>query len=226
MNFRQISQFRVSLVFCMSLLVQISATGMSSAHAASFDCAKARTPTEKTICADTTISGLDADVGQAFKTSQALWPAGNWKDFLRAEQREWLKTRDAECKSDVACLKMDYERRLAFLRHPHLKYMGRYVAGTCPGNGTYLDVTPSYPADGVEVLLYICPNSAGNVLLQTAGKVNPNGELRFEDAGCSRSLRFEQDMVTLSAMDKGRCALSVKDDRFRRDARKSPYENE
>ncbi|MFZ6759183.1 lysozyme inhibitor LprI family protein [Undibacterium sp. Ji50W] len=219
-------RYRVSLVFCTSLLVQASLAISSSALAASFDCAKARTPTEKAICAEPSLSSLDTEVGQAFKAAQALWPAGNWKDFLRAEQREWLKTRDAECKSDLACLKRNYERRLTFFRHPHLKYMGRYVAGACPANGMYLDVIPSYPEDGVGILLYVCPKLAGNVLLQTAGKVNPNGELRFEDAGCARTLRFEQDVVTLSGVDKGRCALSVKDDRFQRDPRKSPYESE
>ncbi|MFZ6768632.1 lysozyme inhibitor LprI family protein [Undibacterium sp. Di26W] len=223
MNF---CRYRIGLVFCTRLLVQVSLVTSSSTQAASFDCAKARTPTEKAICAEPSLSSLDTEVGQAFKAAQALWPAGNWKDFLRAEQREWLKTRDAECKSDVTCLKMDYGRRLKFLRHPHLKYMGRYVVGTCPASGKYLDVTPSYPQDGVEVLLYLCPNPAGNVLLQAAGKVNPNGELRFEDAGCARSLRFEQDLVILSSADKGRCALSVKDDRFQRDPRKSPYESE
>ena len=191
--------------------------------AASFDCAKAGTPTEKAICKDPAVSKLDDQVGAAFKTAQGLWPAGNWSTYIRNEQREWLKDRNGVCKADVACLKQDYERRLSFLTHPSLKWMGRYVAGRCPNGGVYLDVTQSYPAAGIGVELYFCPNAPGNMLLQAEGDVDASGALRFEDAGCPRVLTLTQDTATLSAPQTELCAMATGERVFRRDPAKSPY---
>jgi uncharacterized protein YecT (DUF1311 family) len=191
--------------------------------AASFDCAKAGTPTEKAICKDAAVSKLDEQVAAAFKAAQSLWPAGNWPVFIRNEQREWLKDRNGICKADVACLKEDYERRLTFLTHPSLKWMGRYVAGRCPDDGVYLDVTPSYPDAGVGADLYICPDPKGNMLLQARGDVDASGRLSFEDAGCPRVLTLTQDTATLSAPKTERCAMGTDLKVFRRDPAKSPY---
>jgi len=192
-------------------------------RAASFDCAKAGSPTEKAICKDSAISKLDEQVAVAFKAAQGLWPAGNWSTFIRSEQRWWLKERDRNCKADVTCLKQDYERRLTFLTHPSLKWMGRYVGGSCPKDGVYLDVTPSYPDAGIGVELYICPDSSGNMLLQAEGDVDASGKLRFDDAGCPRVLAFTQDTATLTAPKTERCALGADSGVFRRDPAKSPY---
>lgn len=191
--------------------------------AASFDCAKAGSPTEKAICKDAAVSKLDDHVAAAFKTAQGLWPAGNWSTFIRNEQRWWLKDRDRNCKADVACLKQDYERRLTFLTHPSLKWMGRYVAGNCPKDGVYLDVTPSYPDAGIGVELYLCPDPKGNMLLQAEGDVDASGKLRFDDAGCPRVLTFTQDAATLSAPKTEVCERGADSRAFRRDPAKSPY---
>jgi uncharacterized protein YecT (DUF1311 family) len=197
-----------------------------AAHAASFDCARAGTPTEKAICADPTVSNMDSEMAAAFKTALAHWPAGSWATFIRREQRDWLKSRNENCKADVACLKRDYELRLNFLRKPELKYLGRYVAGTCPHKGEYLDVTPNFPGDGVGVELYICPNPKGNMLLQASGKVDANGELKYVDAGCTRTLRLEQDTVTLVSAEGRNCAMGTNSRVFKRNPAKSPYEAE
>jgi uncharacterized protein YecT (DUF1311 family) len=191
--------------------------------AASFDCAKAGSSTEKAICKNAAVSKLDDQVAAAFKTAQGLWPAGNWSTFIRNEQRWWLKDRDRNCKADVACLKQDYERRLTFLTHPSLKWMGRYVAGRCPNDGVYLDVTPSYPDAGIGVELYLCPDPKGNMLLQAEGDVDASGKLRFDDAGCPRVLTFAQDAATLSAPKTEVCERGADSRAFRRDPAKSPY---
>jgi len=194
------------------------------AAAASFDCAKAASATEKAICADPALSRLDEQVAEAFKAAQGHWAAGDWRIFLRNEQRSWLRDRDANCKGDRACLKRDYELRLSFLRKPDLKWMGRYVSGRCPADGLYLDVTPSHPAAGVGVELYICPNSAGNMLVQAEGAPDAQGRLVADDAGCRREFRFAQDTVTVSSSGGARCAVSANVDRvYRRDPAKSPY---
>lgn len=205
------------------LAALISFAAPATTWAASFDCTKAGSPTEKAICKDPAVSKLDEQVAAAFKTAQGLWPAGNWAAFIRNEQRWWLKDRDRICKANAACLKQDYQRRLTFLTHPSLKWAGRYVAGSCPKDGVYLDVTPSYPAAGVGVELYICPNSSGNMLLQAEGDVDAAGKLRFDDAGCPRVLTFTPDTATLSSPKGERCTLGTDSRVFRRDPAKSPY---
>jgi hypothetical protein len=60
-------------------------------------------------------------------------------------------------------------------------------------------VAQNYPDAGIGIDLYLCPNSAGNMLLQAAGDLDASGKLKFEDAGCPRVLAFTQDTVTLSS---------------------------
>jgi uncharacterized protein len=81
------------------------------ARAASFDCAKAATTTEKLICGDPQLSQLDGQLAQAYR--RALEGAVN-PDKLRAEQRAWLRTERKAC-GDDACLKTVYAQRLAAL---------------------------------------------------------------------------------------------------------------
>ena len=208
----------------LAALISLGSTASTSAaHAASFDCAKAGTPTEKAICKDPAVSKLDEQVAAAFKTAQGLWPAGNWSTYIRTEQREWLRDRNGICKADVACLKQDYQRRLSFLTHPSLKWMGRYVAGRCPDDGVYLDVTPSYPDAGIGVEVYVCPDPKGNMLLQARGDVDASGKLSFDDARCPRVLTFTQDTATLSAPKTEVCERGADSRAFRRDPAKSPY---
>lgn len=78
--------------------------------AASFDCAKAASAAEKTVCADRELSELDGKLGAAFK--QALGGAAD-KEKLKVAQRAWLKQRDA-C-PDAACLTRLYQSRLGEL---------------------------------------------------------------------------------------------------------------
>lgn len=209
---------------CGVLLLALAFTGRASA--ASFDCAKAATPTEKAICADPELSHQDERVTAAYQAALGLWPAGDWQAFLRREQRAWLKVRDTECKADRACLKRDYDLRLDFFIRPSLKWMGRYVSGRCQADGIYLDVTPRYPVDGVSVDVYACPDPSGNMFLQASGVVDAGGRLAFEDAGCPRTLTFAQDVAILSAPKTDRCSLPVELGAFRRDPTKSPYERE
>lgn len=216
--------FRVALWAGLAALFCLAAP--TASWAASFDCAKAGTPTEKAICKDPVVSKLDEQVATAFKTAQTLWQAGNWATYIRTEQWEWLKDRNAICKADVACLKQDYERRLTFLTHPSLKWMGRYVGGRCPHDGVYLDVTQHSPDAGIGIELYLCPDPKGNMLLQADGDVDASGKLSFEDAGCPRVLAFTQDTATLSAPKTERCAMGTDLKVFRRDPAKSPYLSE
>lgn len=196
--------------------------------AASFDCAKAGTATEKAICRDPALSKQDEAVAAAYKTALTLWPAGNWATYLRTEQRNWLKDRDTICKGgDVACLKRDYELRLGYLQRRSLKWTGRYVAGNCPKDGVFLDAAPSYPQDELSIDIYYCPNAAGNMLQQVRGMPDATGRLDYKgDANCPITLVFTQDTVTVSGPSTGNCKPLFSERVFRRDPARSPFLNE
>jgi len=82
-----------------------------SGHAASFDCAKANSVTEKAICADGKLSKLDSDLSVTWKNASdvAIDPAA-----MKSSQLQWLKLRDA-CGADISCLSARYNERLAAL---------------------------------------------------------------------------------------------------------------
>ena len=71
--------FLVPLVFTLGMT--------STVHAASFDCTKAATETEITICNDPELSALDELMGQ-------LWKNLDLSNTLVAERKSWLNQRD------------------------------------------------------------------------------------------------------------------------------------
>lgn len=93
----------VSLVFVVSLV-------SLPTHGASFDCTKAKTTVEKTICADPKLSKLDEEVNAAYSAAKN---AGN-SDVISVQQRAWLKERNA-CKTSD-CIEIVYARRLKELQ--------------------------------------------------------------------------------------------------------------
>lgn len=78
-----------------------------TANAASFDCSKASSTTEKLICGDESISKLDEQLASSYK--QALEAATD-KDAVKKQQIEWLKQQRV-CK-DVECLANAYQERI------------------------------------------------------------------------------------------------------------------
>lgn len=61
-----------------------------NANSASFDCAKASTDNEKSICSNTELSDMDSQMSNLY--GQALVAAPNKAQYLRGEQRFWLKS--------------------------------------------------------------------------------------------------------------------------------------
>ncbi|NML15548.1 lysozyme inhibitor LprI family protein [Azohydromonas caseinilytica] len=88
------------------MLVSVLLAGLPQAQAASFDCAKARTRVEKLICGDGTVSGLDDQLGRAFKQLAAEVDAA----ALRQDQLAWMAERN-RC-ADASCLARSYRARL------------------------------------------------------------------------------------------------------------------
>jgi uncharacterized protein len=80
--------------------------------AVSFDCNKASSPVEKTICGDNALSALDDELNTAYKS--ALNSASN-KQVLKDAQRKWIKEDRNRCK-DVQCLTDVYKKRINELK--------------------------------------------------------------------------------------------------------------
>lgn len=90
------------------------------AMAASFDCAKAGTLVEKTLCGNADLGKLDESVAQTYQ--QLLVSVGSpWDDLVKKSQREWLKARNddvntsAPGKEMVDALTASLKARLASL---------------------------------------------------------------------------------------------------------------
>jgi uncharacterized protein len=59
-----------------------------TSRAASFDCAKARTPLEKAICSDPSLGAADDELNASWKSALKTFPL---PAFLRTSQQFWLK---------------------------------------------------------------------------------------------------------------------------------------
>ena len=82
------------------------------AAAQSFDCARAGTEVERTICAEPRLARLDLVLADAY--AQARARAGDGAERLAADQRVWLLRRD-RC-ADADCIARAYRERIASLR--------------------------------------------------------------------------------------------------------------
>jgi hypothetical protein len=108
------------------------------AAAASFDCARAATPTEHAICADPRLSALDdRAIGGYTAAVEAMGISDDERDpagaLLLKGHEEWAAARN-RCGAARACLLQQYQRRLAVLdlkpdsqqRSPVDRLLGRY----------------------------------------------------------------------------------------------------
>jgi uncharacterized protein len=91
------------------------------AHAASFDCTKAKTAQEKAICGTPALSAADDQMAAAYKAWLAAALPG-WAAGIRENQIVWLRTRDASCPAGDAnnavasCLSDIYKGRIEELQ--------------------------------------------------------------------------------------------------------------
>ena len=135
------------LILTAAIGIATSAFWLNTAHAASFDCAKAQTKVEKVICADPSISDLDSRLGKVY--GQDLAKANpEQKKQLIADERHWLKSVRDRCATQ-ACLKQAYTQRLADLKAfdgtqlPKRKILGRYIAQPVPLSATnFVPIAP------------------------------------------------------------------------------------
>ncbi len=93
---------------------------VSTSHAASFDCSRAKNVTEKAVCADWTLSTFDEVLALRYRA--ALEAAAD-PDRAKADQRKWLELRNA-CSAEHVCLRRAYEARLDVLKLDHFDIEG------------------------------------------------------------------------------------------------------
>lgn len=94
----------------------------TNVFAASFDCKKASSKIEITICENKTISELDDRLAVFYKKVMGrLSP--NLKTILKKSQREWLKKRNKESKYTLLSF---YKQRVNALKIPDIKYSAKH----------------------------------------------------------------------------------------------------
>jgi uncharacterized protein len=106
--------------------------------AASFDCSRAKLPTEVTICSNLEISMLDEEMAHTYLL--ALKKEGG--DKLKIEQRAWIKKRN-NCGVDVSCLKSLYNARILELKKTSVIWSAQNWVNAV-GKWTEADTTSIY----------------------------------------------------------------------------------
>jgi len=116
-------------------------------HAASFDCAKASTAIEKTICADPALSQADERLAEAFASalSATLYPS-----VLRRDQARWLVERDKL--SDVPTLREVYRIRVEALAKMAGAWRDTRKSVTSDSARKTCVLVPDPPLDSCEVV--------------------------------------------------------------------------
>ena len=81
-----------------------------AAHAASYDCAKARAPDEKAICAYLPLNDKDVRMSVLYDINKRTLAMGG-RGAMQDQQQQWLRDR-RKCGANRACLTRAYDRRL------------------------------------------------------------------------------------------------------------------
>ncbi len=95
-------------------LKQIAKPKTSSSRP-SFNCAKATTRTERTICRNSQLSNADVRLARIYSRLRSSLPKSEAK-WLGRQQHAWLKMRDA-CSDNVSCLLETYNARITELEN-------------------------------------------------------------------------------------------------------------
>ena len=162
--------------------------GCNPAVGQSFDCRKASTPTEKTICGSAELAAADSRMAAAWKRSTKIYadPEGVSADpkamlaLLRKEQMEWLRKRNA-CGGTVSCLRHAYQQRIAVLEF-------RPYPEPAPVDG----LVGSFSHEGFMVL-YVQRHDgiSARVLIDGAEPKNGRWICHFEGIGTMHENRLE-----------------------------------
>lgn len=158
-----------------------------TAAAASFDCTKAASATERAICADPRLSALDDRAFAAYTAVADTFGVGDSTDFrnpivdllLRGHQ-EWTAARN-RCGTNTSCLLAQYLRRIAVLTyHPDPeapaavdRFVGRYAISVDPAREL---VVMRAPGDAVLVHIGVT-GTDWTCYFSGVGRLDRNGNL-------------------------------------------------
>lgn len=98
---------KIGKIFTLCLFISIM-------NAASFDCNKASSKLEKTICSNTELSLLDKEMLDVYRNTISN-QNNETKKQIKEEQRYWIKNVQSKCKT-ITCLSTSYKNRIEELK--------------------------------------------------------------------------------------------------------------
>lgn len=111
-----------------------------SAEVASFDCAKAASPTEAAICREPSLGAKDIRMAAYYRVLEEAAPAWSgmayreFRDAERERQADWIAKQRDPCAGDLACLQQAYDARIAELTSTIFKNLGLTYGRMCDLN--------------------------------------------------------------------------------------------
>ncbi|KFN44602.1 lysozyme inhibitor LprI family protein [Arenimonas oryziterrae] len=187
------------LILIPALLLPALMLIATASRAASFDCRKASVPSEKAICADRELSGLDDQLAASYKQALGAWQ-GRIAEYVRADQKAWLaETRRAGLEDDdeidnavcdgplTPCLRDRYRARLAAFASPAYRHSGIYLR-----------------SDGSKLLIY----ATGALAVRVYNKPAAIAYSSREETGGAAWASSDRMRVQLDD-DSGKCTLDI-----------------
>ena len=95
----EIRGFGLMFLVKFAFIIVLSLLSVEELRAASFDCGKAATPDEKTICSNMTLSGLDEEVAFYFNRAKSASGSGEVRKYARQ-----LLSNRRSCGADAICI--------------------------------------------------------------------------------------------------------------------------
>ena len=169
--------------------------GSSYSYAASFDCSKAKSPIEKSICADPKLSALDDKLADTYSNIKNNLSEVA-KSKLRNHQTAWLKSLTEDCsdaiqtkdnKKIASCLINYYESRIQYLSSLNP-----------PVDGFYKFPTLGKTAN-ISYELLDKPTGAANLVNSTVEKIASSYEPGKEDNSEMSLNNLGQSIIAIQA---------------------------
>ena len=163
----------------------------TAAPAASFDCGKVRSGTERLICSDAGLGARDEIMATIYASALRKDAGGR----VRAEQREWLAK--AEACGTAACLAAAYDARIGVL------------LGTEGGNAVATHLFTEAPAGHHGTLDVVGPVDGVVAVLLTSTFVGPRGADAGDVNAASISAVLDLRRVPAETTERG-CTVAFR----------------
>ena len=187
----------ISTLTCMSVLLASLLLSISvdagQGEQPSFDCRKAASLSEKTICANATLSRLDFQLGRTWKKLLHDFIDSTQTTLMKEDQKMWIASR-TKCGEDADCIGKHYRDRLSTLNgfDPAHQLAGVYevkdigfLALFPIGNRYLVNIQTADPTDG----RWECE------LAGEAGSSGDDLEIKVEGSVFQAHLRDPQTLV-------------------------------